>query len=247
MTVLPVPSPPPAPILEFRDVSVTPHHEYRSELRNADLTGLRNASFVLRKRELMLVKMDWGRSPIPRLAQGLGPLKKGVVLFEGRDWQTVPAEENERRRSRIGRVYDEHGWIANLSVAENIYLAQSQHSPRPLHELEEAAFRWARRFFLLQIPQSRPAFVPALELRRLQWVRAFYAWPRLAILEQPELGLGQSYVPELIQATVELRAQGGAVLWLTRDEQVWAHPDVKPDSRYLIRSDHLELQKGAES
>jgi ABC-type sugar transport system ATPase subunit len=106
-------------------------------------------------------------------------------------------------------------WVQNLSVADNILLAQRFKPGANESDLHGRAERLARRFGLGGLPQTRPMATPTQELVLSQWVRAFLPAPlRLLILEQPDSQAPENSLGALLEAINEARANGGTVLWI---------------------------------
>lgn len=201
-------------ILAFEGVTVGPQPGHES--------GLSAVSFVLRPGDLLLACGEAGqpRIPLADAAEGLLDLEAGAVRFLGEDWAGVTAERAADLRGRIGRVFEEHGWISNLDMDENITLAQRHHTARPEAEIEAEALAVARGFGLADLPRMRPAVLKRGDLRMAEWVRAFIGAPALVLLENPTRDVYGEAVGRLAQAVAAVRERGGAVMVLTEDERL---------------------------
>ncbi len=146
---------------------------------------------------------------------GIEPPPEGVVRFNGADWRELPPAEAERRRARIGRVFEGAAWVSNLDVDENVLLAQRHHTRRPDAELRAEAERLARTFGLARLPGTRAAWTDPRDLQRAQWVRALLGAPALLLLEFPERRAAAVHVAALAAAVDAARARGAGVLWIT--------------------------------
>lgn len=221
------------PILEFADVT-----RAASPLAPA---GVARVSVRLLPGTLVLIRVEEGNEQLPLadLAEGLLDPDEGRVLFLGEEWSVISPEQALRRRALIGRVFDGHGWISNLTVSENIALAQRHHTRRPDREILEEAGALARAFGLGEVPENRPALVPHRALRRAEWVRAFLGRPALVLLEYPMRGVSREYLPPLIGAVREACRRGAAVLWLTDSGCIERHAELPPAARYAMRGTAL--------
>jgi ABC-type lipoprotein export system ATPase subunit len=153
-------------------------------------------------------------------AEGLIPCREGRVLFKGRAWAAMSPLEQSRNRGHIGRLFDFHGWVYNLSVMENLTLAcQSVHA-RPAREGEAEVRQMARRFGLEGVPDGRPVLFRKRDLRIYEWIRAFQCRPDLVILERPELELPLSALDVCFDLAREALAAGSALLWITHDKEM---------------------------
>ena len=212
------------PILEFTGVTVEADATYDS--------GVWNVSLRLMPGEMALVRMERGslRLPLADAAQGLTDLAEGAVTFLGRDWRDVPPAEADRRRGRIGRVFDEgagSGWLSNLDVDENVMLAQRHHTARPRKEIADEAARLAQMFKLPGLPRGRPAHARPHDLARAGLVRAVLGHPDLLILERPTQGYPE-LLPPIVNVVRAARLRGAAVLWTTAEAAEWTNPGLRP-------------------
>jgi phospholipid/cholesterol/gamma-HCH transport system ATP-binding protein len=158
------------------------------------------------------------------LACGLVACESGAVRFIGRDWAGLPPVHAAAMRGRIGRVFARGGWIDFMDTAANILLPMLHHTRTDEAVLRERATDIARRFGLpgqlgFQVDELSPA-----DLARATCVRALLGDPLLLLLEMPVQGRDIDLLPPLLNATGEVRGRGGAVVWFTRSDAVWADP-----------------------
>jgi phospholipid/cholesterol/gamma-HCH transport system ATP-binding protein len=162
-------------------------------------------------------------------------LAAGEVRFLGESWNTVHRDKAPGLRGRIGRVFDEPGWVSNLDVDENITLSQRYHTRRPEPEIHEEARQRAQELGLTELPQGRPAFVPRAELRRAEWVRAFMGDPKLIILERPTRDLPEEWAGPLLAQVQKARERGSAVLWIAGDQDDVDEIALKPTLKFAMQ------------
>jgi phospholipid/cholesterol/gamma-HCH transport system ATP-binding protein len=212
-------------ILRFGNLTVPagPHYE----------TGLWNISFELNSGDLLLVRIEREneRLPLADAAQGLVPATQGSVRFRGEDWQGMSADHAAAQRGKIGRLFEDEGWISDLDVDQNIMLAQRHHTQRSEEEILEEALKFARMFGLPGLPRGRPGKVRRWDLRKAACIRAFLGQPTLIILEQPVRGVYADFMAPLVNAVQSARRHGAAVLWTVTDPQIWNYPGIHPTTR----------------
>ena len=226
-------------VLEFRQVTLDGGHLYD--------TAVWNIAFVLRRSELMLVRLERGhaRIPLADAAQGLVEPTQGSVAFMGTPWTAYSHRARLAARARIGRVYDEPGWVSRLAMDDNITLLQRHHTDRSEASLRDEAAELARRFALPGLPQGRPSGMRTPDLRRAACVRAFLGTPELLILERPTSGTYPAIMPPLMASVRAAQARGAAVLWTTDDPEVWNDPGIKPALRCAMTGSQMALLPGA--
>ncbi len=215
----------PPPILKFSEVTIEPSPHYE--------IGLWNSSFELTQGELMLLRIEREneRLPLADAAEGLVAPAQGSVNFLGEDWQRMSAGRAAEQRGKIGRLFEDDGWINDLDVDENIMLAQLHHTQRSENDILDEALKLARVFGLPGLPRGRPAGMRRWDLRKAACVRAFLGQPAFIIIEQPERGVYADLTTPLVSAVQSARSRGAAVLWTMTDPKVWRHPAIRATTR----------------
>ena len=221
------------PILEFEALTLAPGPRRQA--------GIEALSLRLMPGDWALVRLEAGREkpPLADLACGLAVPDAGRAIFLGRAWSDCAPEDILRRQALIGRVFAEHGWVSNLTIAENVTLGQRHHTRRPLNDNLEEARALALRFGLPDLPAARPARVPRHEARRAEWIRAFLGQPRLILLEHPMQGVPAACFEPLLDAAREACARGAAVLWLADRDEAAQPPAGYAAQRFLLNGPTL--------
>ena len=212
-------------ILKFSEVTLetSPHYE----------TGLWNSSFELHQGQLLLVRIEreHERLPLADATEGLVPPTQGSVLFLGEDWRGMSADHAAAQRGKIGRLFEDEGWISDLEVDENIMLAQRHHTSRSEQEILEEALQLARVFGLPGLPRGQPAQMRRWDLRKAACIRAFLGQPAFILLEQPVRGIYADLMAPLVNAVQSARRRGAAVLWTVTDPKIWNHAGIHATAR----------------
>ena len=225
-------------VLEFRQVTAEGGHLYD--------TAIWEVSFRLQRSDLMLVRLEAGHLSLPLadVAQGLVEPIEGSVLFLGEPWSTRAEDAKLAARGRIGRVFEEPGWLSELDMDDNITLSQRHHTRRPEPEIRDEAAELARRFSLPGLPQGKASDMRAADLRRAACVRAFLGQPELLLLARPTVGVYPDIMPALMASIRAARARGAAVLWTTEDWEVWNDPGIKPTMRCVMTGSQMSVLPG---
>ena len=225
-------------VLEFQQVTVEGGHLYD--------TAIWQVSFRLLRSELMLVRLEAGHLSIQLadVAQGLVEPIQGSVSFLGKRWSALSEDARLAARARIGRVFDEPGWISELDMDDNITLLQRHHTRRPESAIRDEASELARHFSLPGLPQCKPSDMRAPDLRRAACVRAFLGQPELLILERPTAGVYPDIMPALMASVQAARSRGATVLWTTDDWEVWNDPGIKPTIRGAMTGSQMSILPG---
>lgn len=173
------------------------------------------------------------------LCCGLHPPEAGFVHFLGRDWTQQPQEVADALRARIGRVFDNPGWLQFLDVGTNILLAQLHHTRNDIDALRAEAVRLAHHFGLPGMPSGSIGNLSQSDLTRASFVRAFLGAPKLVILESPVQGTQSDLMLALLNQIAVIRDQGGGAIWLTRSRMTWENRLFPASQR--LRLDHHGL------
>lgn len=220
-------------LIAMRDVSTPPADPYHSPVRRVTLEVEEGALVVIQ------VEPGHQNSPFSDLAQGILRPGTGTVEFRGRSWSSLTDYEVVEARGKMGRVFDEHAWISNIAMLDNILLASRYHSTDTDQMLIAEALQWCRRFGYKDIPRTRPSNVPLEQLKVCQWIRACMQSPRLLLLEHPERNVSSSAVNLLAEAVDDLRRTGAGVLWVTDRGIPPSAPDLSKPRIYTKRGDEL--------
>jgi phospholipid/cholesterol/gamma-HCH transport system ATP-binding protein len=225
----------PSPILKFSEVTVESGQHYE--------TGLWRSSFELSPGELLLVRMERENERLPLMdaAEGLVTPTQGSVEFLGEDWQRMGADRAAAQRGKIGRLFEDEGWVSDLDVDENIMLAQRHHTSRSEKDILEEALTWARVFGLPGLPRGRPGKMRRWDLRKAACIRAFLGQPRFIILEQPVHGVYADLMAPLLNAAQSARKRGAAVLWSIVDPKIWNHSEIRATIRARMFGSELRV------
>lgn len=186
---------------------------------------------VLRPGDILVVHVpvrEENLPPLCDLASGIQAVTRGSVRFMGDDWSDTGAFRQGAMRGRIGRVFQGSAWVSNLSMAENVLLPQRHHTGRSDQALLDEAGGLARTFDLPELPAARPEALRPHDLIRWQWVRAFLGNPRLLLFDEPGAMAWEEHLPALRQRTLRQADEGGAVLWVTHEEDVWREAGTRP-------------------
>lgn len=223
-------------ILNFNGVTVSSGLQYE--------TGLSNVCFELNAGDLLLVRMEREneRLPLADASQGLLPMDQGKVTFLGNDWMNLSTDEAAAQRGKIGRLFDDEGWISDLNVDENILLGQLHNTTRSESEIMDEALKFARVFGLPGLPRGRPAKLRRWDLRKAACIRAFLGNPALIILEQPVRGVYADFIAPLLNAVLAARRRAAAVLWTITDQQIWKYASPHATTRARMRGAELQME-----
>ena len=225
-------------MLAFNGVSTEPEPLFDSPLWDV--------TFTLSRGELLLLRLERGRFrlPLADLAAGVLEPGQGTIEFFGENWLRMSPDYSSTQRGKIGRVFEDHGWISNLAIDENITLAQRHHSNRSDSDIEEEATRLARMFGIPGLPHRPVAGMRREDLRRSELIRAFIGNPMLIILERPTRNIFPGIMPSLMNAIRAARDRGSAVIWTTSEDRVWSESGIHATLKCTMFGSRMNMIEG---
>jgi phospholipid/cholesterol/gamma-HCH transport system ATP-binding protein len=225
------------PILKFNDVTIesSPYYE----------TGLWKSSFEINPGGLLLVRIEREdeRLPLADATEGLVPPSQGSVNFLGENWKEMSPDHAAAQRGRIGRLFEDEGWIGDLDVDQNILLSQRHHTMRSEEDILGEALKLARVFGLPGLPRGRPGIMRRWDLRKAACIRAFLGQPMFIIIEQPVRGVYADLMAPLLNVAQSARKRGAAVLWTVTDPKIWNHPGIHATTRARMFGSELHAME----
>ena len=222
-------------ILHFEEVTLIPNSHH--------VCSIEDVSFQINRGELILVRVDADceHLPLPDLLMGLDFPDKGEITFLGENWKNINDFDRSALRGRIGYVSDVPNWISNLTVDENVMLAQRHHTAKSEEEIRAKIENLAEFAGLKGVPEVRPHFVHSRKLRLLEWVRAFAGDVDLFVLSCPERGTGFGYTSVLCKLIQQALEKGSAVLWITENREIKEEDNLPQNSEYVVKGSRLLL------
>jgi branched-chain amino acid transport system ATP-binding protein len=152
-----------------------------------------------------------GKSTLIGLIGGAVLPSAGSVKLDGRDVSRLPA--SERARAGIGRTYQIPRPFLDMSVEENLEVAQYSIAPF----IRAAAARDERQALLVRtgladVARLTARALPLLRRKRLEVARALALKPRVVLLDEVGAGLVDSEITELIRLIHSILDAGTAIL-----------------------------------
>ena len=194
-----------APIIEFRDVSITFDRD----------PVLENISFTMQRGEtcILLGPAGGGKSVLMKLANGLLQPDKGTVCVFGKDLSKLTEREMFEVRAQIGMVFQESALFDSLTVEDNVAYR--------LHEEgiseDEAHKRVVEALHFVELDTAIDKFPSELSggmRRRVSIARAIITGPELLLYDSPTGGLDPITSTTIIELVVKQRDVSNATALL---------------------------------
>ncbi|HVL89915.1 MAG TPA: branched-chain amino acid ABC transporter ATP-binding protein/permease [Actinomycetota bacterium] len=206
------------PLLEVRDVQVA-----FGGLRAVDGASLT----VPRGRIVGLIGPNGaGKTTLFNAISGFVKMQAGQVIYDGTSIQDLPP--HQRAAMGIGRTFQLVGLARNLSVRENLLLAQHSHASygtwhalaaTPRRTREERELDERARAAIASLGFERYADVPVKHLsggqqRIVEIAAALSTAPEMMMLDEPSAGMAPAVIESLAQRLRELRDDLGRTVLL---------------------------------
>ncbi|MGA8586256.1 MAG: ATP-binding cassette domain-containing protein [Roseiarcus sp.] len=152
-----------------------------------------------------------GKSTLIGLIGGAISPSEGSIRLNGRDISRLPA--SERARAGIGRTYQIPRPFLDMTVEENLEVAQYSIAPfisATAAKAERAAL--LARTGLADAARAPARALPLLRRKRLEVARALALKPRIVLLDEVGAGLVDSEITELIALIRSIADPGTAIV-----------------------------------
>ena len=166
---------------------------------------LRGVSLAVNKDEVVCLvgRNGAGRTTIIESIMGLLPIRSGTIRFGDADITHLPP--HKRAKCGIGYASEDTGIFPELTVAENLTLAQRE-GGWPMEEINQLFPKLKTR------RDARGENLSGGERQMLAIARALCAPQRLILLDEPFEGLAPSVVAEVLAAIGQLRHKTSILL-----------------------------------
>src|ERR1700731_2333451 len=157
-----------------------------------------------------------GKTTLLKALAGLLPVRKGKIIFDGKDISSEPA--HERVQHHLALVPEGRQLWSRMTVEENLLMGGF--SP----QLRSKAHSNLERIYELfpRLKERRKQLAGTLSGGEQQMCaigRALMAAPKLLMLADPSLGLAPIIVADIFRTIGELRASGVSVLLVEQNAQ----------------------------
>lgn len=176
-----------------------------------------------------------GKTSVLKAIMGLAPLRKGRILFEGRD----VAGKSTEKIVRMGMTLTPEGRrvFPTLTVRENLRLGATA-----VRDRSAVAASRQEVFDLFPVLKARENQLAGTlsggEQQRLAIARSLMSSPRLLLLDEPSLGLAPQAVDMVFDLIVTLKKRGLTILLV--EQNVTQSLDVA-DRGYVLESGQILL------
>jgi len=180
-------------------------------------TALNRVSLEVRAGEYVAITgpSGCGKSTLLSILGMLDAGDSGEYWFEGENvsaWSE--ARLSERRRGRVGFIFQTFNLIEELSVAENVELAL-EYSDVPAPERRERVTGLLEELGLSSRASHRPSQLSGGQQQRVAIARAMITRPAVLLADEPTGNLDSAHGEDVMRLLERINAQGTTIVMVT--------------------------------
>ena len=172
--------------------------EVKDMCKNFGVTiALSHVDYTIRTGEIrgLIGENGSGKSTVSSIIAGLQPPTSGTMTYKGKPWK--PATVLDAEKAGIGMIVQEAGTIANISVAENIFLGSYKRFRKGPFIDKRAMVAEAKKALekigVTHINPALPARLYDMQDRKLiEIAKCMYNDPDLLIVDETTTALSQT-------------------------------------------------------
>lgn len=224
--------------------------EIKDMCKNFGVTvALSHVSMQIKRGEIrgLIGENGSGKSTISSILAGIQPATSGEMFYQGKSWK--PATALEASRAGIGMIVQEAGTIANISVAENIFLGDYQRFKKgPFIRFGQMKAEARKALALVGIenldPGTRTDRYDMQERKLIEVAKTAYNRPEVMIVDETTTALSQKGRELLYQLLHQAAEDNRAVIFISHDiQELMEHCDTLTILRDGSIIDNLEKEQ----
>jgi phospholipid/cholesterol/gamma-HCH transport system ATP-binding protein len=213
-----------------------------------------DATFEPGKINLIIGKSGSGKTVLIKCTVGLLLPNKGEILFDGRDYVSMPKDEKKQVRRELGMLFQGNALFDSLTVEENVRFPLDMFTHMSMSEKTDRVNEVLQRVNLVNANKKFPSEVSGGMQKRVGIARAIVMNPKYLFCDEPNSGLDPQtalVIDELIkELTIEYNTTtvvnthdmnsvigiGDKIIFLHQGNKHW-----EGDNQTLFEADNQEL------
>ncbi|HCG96711.1 MAG TPA: glutamine ABC transporter ATP-binding protein, partial [Erysipelotrichaceae bacterium] len=170
------------------------------------LKALDDVSLEVSKGEIvcLLGPSGSGKSTLIRAINGLETPENGKIYFEGEEYDKKNAAKYHQQRLKMGFVFQHFNLFPNMTVLENLTLAQIRVKKIDEKQAEETAMRYLTRVGLAEKRDEYPNKLSGGQKQRVAIARSLCMNPDIMLFDEPTSALDPEMVEEVLEVMQSL-------------------------------------------
>ncbi|MEN0616892.1 amino acid ABC transporter ATP-binding protein [Klebsiella indica] len=157
-----------------------------------------------------------GKSTLIRTINRLEEIQRGRILVDGVDSRAEGVDLNQFR-SNIGFVFQQFNLFPNLTVLQNVTLAQRRVRKTSKHEADDIASTLLEKVGLATKLRAYPHQLSGGQQQRVAIARALAMKPPVMLFDEPTSALDPEMVGEVLQVMKQLGKEGMTMVCVTHE------------------------------
>ncbi|MEO5340248.1 MAG: amino acid ABC transporter ATP-binding protein [Magnetococcus sp. MYC-9] len=157
-----------------------------------------------------------GKSTLIKCVNALEPIQAGEVVVDGVS-VTDPKTDLTRLRARVGMVFQHFELFPQMSILDNLCLAQVKVLKRRRDEAEEKGMKLLERVGLREHARKYPGQISGGQQQRVAISRALCMDPICMLFDEPTSALDPEMINEVLDVMVELAQEGMTMMCVTHE------------------------------
>ena len=183
------------------------------------LKALDDVSLEVSKGEIvcLLGPSGSGKSTLIRAINGLETPENGKIYFEGEEYDKKNATKYHQQRLKMGFVFQNFNLFPNMTVLENLTLAQIRVKKIDEKQAEETAMRYLTRVGLAEKRDEYPNKLSGGQKQRVAIARSLCMNPDIMLFDEPTSALDPEMVEEVLEVMQSLGKEGMTMIIVTHE------------------------------
>ncbi len=183
------------------------------------LKALDDVSLEVSKGEIvcLLGPSGSGKSTLIRAINGLETPENGKIYFEGEEYDEKNAAKYHQQRLKMGFVFQHFNLFPNMTVLENLTLAQIRVKKIDEKQAEETAMRYLTRVGLAEKRDEYPNRLSGGQKQRVAIARSLCMNPDIMLFDEPTSALDPEMVEEVLEVMQSLGKEGMTMIIVTHE------------------------------
>lgn len=148
-----------------------------------------NTEFEEGKVNLIIGRSGSGKTVMMKCLVGLFSPEEGKVLYNGRDFHHLPANEQRTLRAEMGMVFQGSALFDSMTIEENVMFPLDMFTEQSMEEKLERVNFCLERVDLHNVNKLYPAELSGGMKKRAAIARAIACQPRYLFCDEPNSGL----------------------------------------------------------
>lgn len=193
--------------------------------KNNEQAVLKNVNLQLQAGEFVSIMgpSGCGKSTLLYTISGMDKMTSGSVAIQGQELGSLSEERlAQLRLSKMGFVFQQSGFLKNLSLLDNIILPAYVAKRESRAAIDRRASELMQRTGIAELANADKAEVSGGQLQRAAICRALINQPEIVFGDEPTGALNSKASDEVMAILTDLNHAGTTILLVTHDAKVAA-------------------------